>query len=181
MKFVKKSTLSWLPWHYLEPLVLLLKHRERLHPYTLSSVVDPLHFGCVSVTFWYGSASRFADKYHWLTEPDLDTAPVPALFLSDLQDANKKKILTVRFCLLITFCIIRNSLNEIKVFLTIFAWWWKDPDSDPDGFGSDPGGPKTYRSYWSWSTTLTLSDSLFTICGRKLCSHSTFSTLPLTP
>ncbi len=25
----------------------------------------------------------------------------------------------------------------IKVFLTIFAWWEKDPDPDP-------GGPKTY-------------------------------------
>ncbi len=35
----------------------------------------------------------------------------------------------------------------IKVFLTIFAWWKKDPDpylllTDPD-----PGGPKTYGSY----------------------------------
>ncbi len=44
---------------------------------------------------------------------------------------------------------------EIMVFLTIFAWWWKDPDpdlylwlTDPD---ADPGGPKTYGS---GSTTL---------------------------
>jgi hypothetical protein len=33
---------------------------------------------------------------------------------------------------------------EIKGFLTIFAWWWKDPDlylwlTDPD---ADPGGQK---------------------------------------
>ncbi len=40
---------------------------------------------------------------------------------------------------------------EIKVFLTIFAWWWKDPDpylwlTDPD---ADPRGLKTYGSYCS--------------------------------
>jgi hypothetical protein len=56
------------------------KTPKRLHPYTLSSVEDPLHFG--------------TDPH-----PDLrtDPAPVPALFVSDLQDANKKKILSVRF------------------------------------------------------------------------------------
>jgi len=35
-----------------------------------------------SVTFWYGSGS--VDPYLGLTDPD------PALFVSDLQDANKK-------------------------------------------------------------------------------------------
>ncbi len=44
---------------------------------------------------------------------------------------------------------------EIKVFLTIFAWWWKDPDpyfwlTDPD-----PRYPKTYKSV---STTLHSGD-----------------------
>ncbi len=37
----------------------------------------------------------------------------------------------------------------IKVFLTFFAWWWKDPDPDPDPYlrlvDPDPGGPKTCR------------------------------------
>jgi hypothetical protein len=38
-----------------------------------------------SVTFWYGF--EFADPYLLLTDPALD----PALFVSDLQDANQKK------------------------------------------------------------------------------------------
>jgi hypothetical protein len=37
-----------------------------------------------SMTFWYGSGSGSADPYLWLTDPD------PALFVSDLQDANLK-------------------------------------------------------------------------------------------
>ncbi len=44
---------------------------------------------------------------------------------------------------------------EIRVFLTIFAWWWKDPDPDPYLWltdpDADPGGPKTYGSYKSGS------------------------------
>jgi hypothetical protein len=40
------------------------------------------------VTVWYGSG--FSDPNLWLTDPDAD--PDPALFVSDLQDANKKKI-----------------------------------------------------------------------------------------
>jgi hypothetical protein len=38
-----------------------------------------------SVTFWYGSGS--SDQYLRLTDPD------PALFVSGLQDANKKLLL----------------------------------------------------------------------------------------
>ncbi len=40
-----------------------------------------------SVTFWYGSGcgSGSSDPYLWRTDPD------PALFVSDLQDANKKQ------------------------------------------------------------------------------------------
>ncbi len=45
-----------------------------------------------SVTFWYGSGcgSGSSDPYLWLTDPDADPALDPALFVSDLQDANKK-------------------------------------------------------------------------------------------
>ncbi len=46
----------------------------------------------------------------------------------------------------------------IKLFLTVFAWWLKDPDPylwqiDPV---PDPGGPKTYGSVGSGSATLSL-------------------------
>jgi hypothetical protein len=41
-----------------------------------------------SVTFWYGSGS--SNPYFWLMHPDDDPDPDPALFVSDLQDANKK-------------------------------------------------------------------------------------------
>jgi hypothetical protein len=44
-----------------------------------------------------------------------------------------------------------HKTEEIKDFLNIFAWWWKDPHlwlTDPD---ADPGGPKTYGSYRSGS------------------------------
>ncbi len=52
---------------------------------------------------------------------------------------------------------LQNS--RIKVFLTIFPWWWKDPEPDPylwlSDSDADPGGPKTYHgSYGSGSPTL---------------------------
>ena len=41
---------------------------------------------CGSMTFWYGSGS--ADPCLWLMDPESD--PNPAIFIIDLQDANKK-------------------------------------------------------------------------------------------
>ncbi len=47
---------------------------------------------------------------------------------------------------------LQNSTVEIKVFLTNFAWWWKNPDPGPDPYfwltntDADPGGPKTSGS-----------------------------------
>ncbi len=37
---------------------------------------------------------------------------------------------------------------EMKVFLPVFAWWWKDPDLEPYLWltDPDPGDPKTYGS-----------------------------------
>jgi hypothetical protein len=49
--------------------------------------------------------------YHRLNDPD----PNPALFISNLQNANKN-IFCFVFCLLTLFDAV-----EIKVFLTIFA------------------------------------------------------------
>ncbi len=76
-----------------------------------------------SMKFWCGSGT--GDPCLWLMDPD------PAIFIIDLQDANKKRIKKV--LLLITFCryiyiIFKDKKSkrshktvEIKVFLTIFA------------------------------------------------------------
>jgi len=53
----------------------------------------------------------------------------------------------------------------IKVFLTIFAWWQKDPDLEPHFWlmDPDPGGPKTCGSGGSGSgTILQTIQNLFT-------------------
>ncbi len=43
---------------------------------------------CGSMTFWCGSGSGSADPCQWLMDSDPD--PDPAIFVIDLQDANKK-------------------------------------------------------------------------------------------
>jgi hypothetical protein len=66
-----------------------------------------------------------------------------------------------------------HKIVEIYVFLTIFAWWQKDPDPDPYLWlmDPDPGGPKTrgsgfgagsaaqhwYVSWWNWRSVAMLS------------------------
>ncbi len=52
---------------------------------------------CGSMTFWCGSGS--ADLCLWQMDPDAD--PDPAIFIIDLQDANKKLIFLKHF-----FCIL---------------------------------------------------------------------------
>jgi len=51
-------------------------------------------------TYWYGSGS--VDPYLWLMDPTLYPASGPAIFVSDLQDANHKLIFLQVF-LLVTF------------------------------------------------------------------------------
>ncbi len=53
-----------------------------------------------SMTCWCGSGSGSADPCYWLMDPD--AGPDPAIFVNDLQDANKKLIFKT-FFLLITF------------------------------------------------------------------------------
>ncbi len=43
---------------------------------------------CGPMKFWYGSGS--ADPYHLIMDPNPDKDTDPAIFLSDLQDVNKK-------------------------------------------------------------------------------------------
>ncbi len=49
-----------------------------------------------------------------------------------------------------------HKIVEIKVFLTFFACWWRDPD--PHKIITDPGGPKSYGYSGSGSTTLVNSE-----------------------
>jgi hypothetical protein len=90
------------------------------------------------MTFWYGSGST--DPCLWLMDPDLD----PVIFIIDLQDAKKK---TKKKEVFLPFTFWRyihhfskikvkkkygNKTVGIKVFLTIFAWLYKDPEQDLD-------------------------------------------------
>ncbi len=113
---------------------------------------------CGSVTFWYGSGCGSSDPFLWLTDPDGD--PVGP----EKHDPEYWYIY-----------IILQRFKEIKVFLIIFAWWWKDPYlwlRDPD---ADPGGPKTYgirmririrnnvsngNLRWSWHTAVFFTHAL---------------------
>ncbi len=59
-----------------------------------------MHLQCSgSVTFLYGSGcgSRPSDPYLGLTDADPDQDADPALFVSNLQDANKKLFFSVSF------------------------------------------------------------------------------------
>ncbi len=87
---------------------------------------------CGSVTFWYGSGSgscyfrqwptRWQQKIHFFLR-----------FFANYSEAT------------FTSKVIKKSQNRRNQgFRTIFAWWWKDPDPDPNLVLMDPdlGGPK---------------------------------------
>ncbi len=145
------------------------------------------------MTFWCGSGS--GDPCLWLTDPD------PAIFVIDPQDANKKKIKKKFFCLLLfegTFTLFFKDKKSqrshktvgIKVFLTIFAWCYKDPDPDPylwlidpDPYlwlidpDPDPGGPKTYGAEFGSAGVNSFSFSLSLNWARPTFSFSGISRL----
>jgi hypothetical protein len=117
------------------------------------------------MTFWggSGSGSGSSDQCFWLIDPD----PDPAIFVIDLQDASKKLIFNKIFSAYYFLKVHLHHFSKIKsqewikAFLTIFAWWLKDPDPylwlvDPD---PDPGGPKTCGSGGSGSGSGTLVQS----------------------
>ncbi len=84
-----------------------------------------------------------ADPWHFDLDPDLDPwihfsdcpGQDPAIFVIELQDANKKTYKLKKNFMLFTFwrymySIFKNKKSkrshkavENKVFLTIFAWW----------------------------------------------------------
>ncbi len=74
-----------------------------------------------------------------------------------LRRQQKTKFLNKIFCLLLFEGTFTSFFKEkkskrsrktvgIKVFLTVFAWWYKDPDPDLWQMDPDPGGPKTCGS-----------------------------------
>ncbi len=81
---------------------------------------------CGSMTFWYGSGS--ADPCLWQVDPYPDSA----IFVIDLQDANKKLFFSSFYAYFFLkihlnhFSKIKSKKRELKVLLnilTIFAWW----------------------------------------------------------
>jgi hypothetical protein len=88
---------------------------------------------CGSMTFWGASWSGSADPCLWLMDPD------PSIFVIDLQDASKKIILNKIFS---AHYFLKIHLHNFSKILTIFAWWWKDPEPDPYLWLTDPGGNK---------------------------------------
>jgi hypothetical protein len=64
------------------------------------------------------------------SDPDTDADPDPAIFVIDLQDANKKFKKFIAYYFFRYICIIfkdkkskrSHKAVDIKVFLTIFAW-----------------------------------------------------------
>ncbi len=105
-----------------------------------------------------------ADPCIWLMDPD------SAIFVIVLQDVNKKLVfllIAFRRYIYIIFSKIKSYRSHkavgIKVFLTILAWRWKEPDPNPYLWLSypDPGGQKLWGSYGSGSATLVSSAVLF--------------------
>jgi hypothetical protein len=99
-----------------------------------------------SMKFWCGCGSGSADPCLWLIDPDPDSDPDSAIFVTDLQDANKKLIFTKSFCAynffegtFTSFFKDKKSKRShktvgIKVFSYYFCLmiegWKKDPDPE---------------------------------------------------
>ncbi len=81
-------------WTTLHPLELCCTPLSWVAPFRSTSC--PQSQCCGSMTFWCGSGSRSADPWLWLIDPNPDSDPNrdpdPAIFIIDIQDANKKLI-----------------------------------------------------------------------------------------
>ncbi len=114
---------------------------------------------CGSMKFWYGSGS--AALYLWLMDPD----PDPAIFVSDLQDINKKLFFLLITLFEGTFTLffkdkkiiqkLQNSRNQcVSYYFCLMIEW--DPEPYLWLMDTEPGGPKTYGSYGYGSVFATL-------------------------
>ncbi len=106
------------------------------------------------MTFRRGSGSRSTDPYLWLMDPDPNSDPdkkffcvllFKGTFTSFFKDKKSKRI---------------HKTVEMKIFFTIFAWWWKDPDPEA-------GGQKTCGS--GGSGTLVVDDMLPCVIRSSDC------------
>ncbi len=117
-----------------------------------------------------------ADPCLWPMDPD----PDPTIFFIGLQEPTKNYFLNF-FCLLLfegtspSFFIDKKSTRShktvgIMVFLTIFAWWQKDTEPDPDPY---LWGQKTSGSDGCESATLVTTLTLAYLTMRTLyCATS---------
>ncbi len=64
------------------------------------------------MTFWGGSGSGSSDPCFWLMDPDSD--PDPAIFVIDLQDANKKQIFNTIFSAYYFLKVHLHNFSKIK-------------------------------------------------------------------
>ncbi len=112
---------------------------------------------CGFMAFWCGSGSGSADPCLWLMDPD----PDPAIFVIDLQDANKKLIKKKSFFDYLFWRYINIIFKDkkskrshkavgIKIYLTIFDCWGSGFGSIPlpNGSGSGSRRPKNMWIRW---------------------------------
>ncbi len=95
----------------------------------------------------------------------MDSESDPAIFVIDLQDANKNQFKKKFFCLLLfngTFTSFFKDKKSKRSHKTVpyESWFFLPPGS---GYVTDPnlGGTKTYGSDGSGSATLTISKSMW--------------------
>jgi hypothetical protein len=93
---------------------------------------------CGSMTFWCGSGSGSADPCLWLIDPDSDLDPDPAIFVIDLQDANKKQIFLKS---LSAYFFLKVYLHQFSKIISKKSHKRKGPKT----YGSD-GSKSGFRS-----------------------------------
>jgi hypothetical protein len=130
----------WTHEHFMQKLVAFTCKQSVIES-VKTSVADPWHF---------------SDPCLCLTNRDPTPDPDPAIFVSKLRGWKLNfilffsKVFAYYFLKLHLHNFSKSQTVGIKVFLTIFAWWWRYPV--PDLYlllmhpSPEPGGSKTYGS-----------------------------------
>ncbi len=117
---------------------IIIKKKKPISCIQETSVADPWHLG------------TDADPYLWLTDPDPTPTPDPAIFVSDLQEGNKKlnlfpyyflKVLLYNFSKIKSHKEISTSRNQgfSSSFCLMIEGYWSVP------LTSGSGGPEHIR------------------------------------